>query len=115
MARAASGNSRTVRSVPGVVRVHEQGNNLGLGNQLGYQLEPLEVQLGGEVAEAGQVAAGSGETGDQAGRDRIADTGEDDRDRRGCAFRRQCRTPGGSHDHSNLAADGSVANAGSRS
>ena len=71
-----------------IVRVHEEGDHPGLGNQLGKQLEPLGHQLGGDVAEAREVAARSGETGDEAHPDRVADVGEDDRDRRGCAFRR---------------------------
>jgi len=37
---------------------------------LGQQLEPLRYQVDGEEAEACQVAAGPGETGDQAGCDR---------------------------------------------
>ena len=49
-----------------IVRVHEQGNHLGLGNQLGQQLEPLGRQLDDDVGEAREVAAGPGETGDQA-------------------------------------------------
>ena len=48
-----------------IVRVHEQGDHLGLGNQLGQQLEPLRHQLDGEDAEAREVAARPGETGDQ--------------------------------------------------
>src|SRR6516225_4296814 len=60
-----------VSSIRLVIRVHEQGNNFGLGNQLRQQLEPLGVQLGSAVAEPGEVATGPGETGDQAGRDRI--------------------------------------------
>ena len=54
---------------------------------LGQQLEPLRYQVDGEEAEACQVAAGPGETGDQAEFDRVASV-EDDRDRRGCIFRR---------------------------
>ena len=34
------------------VRVHEQGDHLGLGNQLGKQLKPLWVQIGSEEADA---------------------------------------------------------------
>ncbi len=73
------------------VRVHQQGDHLGLGNQLGQQFEPLRHQLDEEVAEAGEVAARPGETGDQPVLDRVVAAEEDDRDRRGCAFRRQCR------------------------
>ena len=55
-----------------IVRVHQQGDHPGLGNQLGQQLEPLGHQLGGEDADAREVAARPGETGDQADRDRVA-------------------------------------------
>src|SRR5712691_6566359 len=55
-----------------IVRVPEQGDHPGLRNQLGQQLEPLGIQLGGEVAEACEVAARPGETGDEAVRDRVA-------------------------------------------
>ena len=71
-----------------IVRVHEQGDHPGLGNQLGKQLEPLGHQLAGEDAEAREVAARPRETGDEADPDRVADAGEDDRDRRGRVFRR---------------------------
>ena len=35
-----------------VVRVHQQSHHPGLGNQLGEQFEPFEMQLGGEEADA---------------------------------------------------------------
>ena len=38
--------SLIMRSVAKSVRVHEQGDHLGLRNQVGKQLEPLEHQLG---------------------------------------------------------------------
>jgi hypothetical protein len=63
-----------------------------LGNQLGKQLEPLGHQLADEDAEAREVAARSGETGGPARRHRVAAAEEDDRDRRGCVFRRQYRS-----------------------
>ena len=37
--------------------------------------------------------------------DRVAADDEDDRDRRGCAFRRECRRGAARHDHVDLAAD----------
>src|SRR6202022_2637624 len=40
-----------------IVRVREQGDHAGLGNQLGQQLEPLRAQLGCHHAEARDVAA----------------------------------------------------------
>ena len=70
-----------------IVRVHEQGDYLGLGNQIGQQIEPLGHQLGSHDADARQVAARLCQVGDEAGRDRVADDG-DDRDRRGRTFRR---------------------------
>ena len=39
------------------VRVHQQGDHLGLGNQLGQQLEPLGRQLGVHIADAREVPA----------------------------------------------------------
>ena len=47
-----------------IVRVHEQGDHADLGNQLGQQLEPLWAQLGCHRADACEVAARPGETGD---------------------------------------------------
>ena len=96
-ARAASCMSRTTLSELDIGRVHKQGDHLDVGNQLGQQLEPLGVKLAAENADARQVAARTGETGDEAGRDQVAATEEDDRDRRGCTFRRcypsSCRLP----------------------
>ena len=116
LARAASCTSRMMRSARRIVRVHQQGDHPGLGNQLGQQLKPLGRQLAGEIAEAGEVAARPGETGDQAGLDRVAAADEDDRDRRGRAFRRQCRKrAAGVTITSTLRPTRSAANAGSRS
>jgi hypothetical protein len=50
----------------------EQADHTGLGNQLRPQFEPLGIQLDGEAAEAGEVAARPRETGDQAVSDRVA-------------------------------------------
>jgi hypothetical protein len=38
-----------------IVRVHEQGDNADLGNQLGKQLEPLGAELGRHRADAFEV------------------------------------------------------------
>ena len=46
-ARAASCASVIMRSASAIVRVHEQGDLAGLGNQFGKQLEPLGRQLDG--------------------------------------------------------------------
>jgi hypothetical protein len=51
-----------------IIRVGEQGNQLGLENHLGKQLEPLGHQLGGDPRD---VPAWPGETGDQASFDRV--------------------------------------------
>jgi len=71
-----------------IVRVHQQGDHLGLGNQLGQQLEPLGHQLDVHGTEAREVASRPGETGDQPGPDRVGDAVEDDRDCRSGALRR---------------------------
>jgi len=82
-----------------------RANHPGLGNQLGQQLQPLGHQLDEEESEAREVATRPGETGDQALLDRVA-AGEDDRDRRGLAFRRERgRGAAACHDHVDLAAD----------
>ncbi len=47
-----------------IVRVHQHGDHLGLGNQLGQQIEPLGHQLDGEDAKSRQVAS--------PGRDKLA-------------------------------------------
>src|SRR5438477_12805244 len=54
-------------------RIHEYGDDLGLRYQLRQQLKPLRHQLDYHVAEACDVAARPGETGDQALSDRIPD------------------------------------------
>jgi hypothetical protein len=47
-----------------IAGVHEQGDYFGLGNQLRKQLEPLGIELGSEDADAREVSARSGKTGD---------------------------------------------------
>ena len=42
-----------------IVRVHQQGDQPGLGNQLGKQLEPLGRQLAAEDAEAREIGRAS--------------------------------------------------------
>jgi len=76
-----------------------------LGNQLRKQIEPLGHQLDGEVAEAREVAARPGETGDETRLDRVVVASEDDRNRRSRIFRRQCRRIAGGCDYGNPAAD----------
>jgi hypothetical protein len=71
-----------------IVRVHQQGDHAGMGNRLGKELWPLGHQLDCHDADAGEVAAGPGETGDEAVLNRVAAGKEDDRNRRGRVFRR---------------------------
>ena len=99
-----------------IVRVHEQGEHANPRNQFGQQLEPFGRQLVGEDAEAREVAARPGETGNQTGRDGVIAAGEDDRDRRGRVFRRERRSvPPAAKITSTLRPARSAANAGSRS
>src|SRR5204863_6753369 len=97
-----------------IVRVHEQGNHPGLRNQLGNQLEPFWRQLDDEAAEAGEVAAWPGETGDQTVCDRVAAVEEDDRDRRGRALLRAPKTSLGAAIRSTLRSPRSAASAARR-
>src|SRR5437867_1761402 len=87
-----------------LLRVHEQGDLTGLGNQLRQQLEALGRQLDGDDADAREVALRPGEACDETGPDRIADE-EDDRDRRGCPFCGARRDSALGRDHVDLTAD----------
>ena len=49
------------------------------------------MQLDEEEADPREIAARPGETGNETGRDRVGAASEDDRDRRGCVFRREYR------------------------
>jgi hypothetical protein len=49
-----------------IVRVHQQGDHPGLGNQLGKQLEPFGHQLACHAGDAREVAAWPGEAADEA-------------------------------------------------
>src|SRR4051812_46093809 len=70
------------------VRVHQQGEHPNPRNQLRQQLKPLSRQsLAAELADPREVAARPREAGDQPVPDRIAAMPEDNRDRRGGAFR----------------------------
>jgi hypothetical protein len=89
-----------------VALVYQQGDHPGLGNQLGKQFKPLGRQLGDHECHAGEVAAWPGKSGDQAGRDRVAAAAENDRDRRGCVFRRERRNVAAlGHDQVDIAGD----------
>ena len=84
-------------------RINEQGDHAVLGYELGQQLESLGVKFALNEADSREVSVRPGETGDEACLDRVA-TDEDNRDRRGCIFRRQCRSDAACHDHVDLAA-----------
>src|SRR5229473_913519 len=83
-ARSFLHDSNLVLGTTRTARIHEQGDHRGLGYQLAQQLEALGDQLEEDVAEARKVAARPGETGDQAGADRVADAHE---------AKRRCITP----------------------
>ena len=89
-----------------IVRVHQQGDHAGLGNQLGKQLEPLGRQLGRRDADAGEVAARPGEAGDQAQLDRVAAVMKTIGIVEVALLRRACTGSAAvGHDHVDLAAD----------
>ena len=87
--RAASCTSRIIGLGSRIVRVHEQGDHLGLGSQLGKQLEPLGVQLVVRMLTPVRLPPGRARLATRPARDRVAAADEDDRDRRGRVFRRQ--------------------------
>ena len=88
-----------------IIRVDEQRHRLGLGYQLREQLKPLGCHLACHENHAREVAARPGETGDQAGRDRLG-SDEDDRDSRCRVFRCACRrNSAAGRDHVDPAAD----------
>jgi hypothetical protein len=100
----------TARETRPIIRQTSTGvevrpNHPGLRNQLGKQLEPLGVQLDVEAGDAREIAARPGETRDQPVANRVDANHEDDGDRRGRAFRRQCRREADCHDHVDLATD----------
>src|SRR6516164_8130761 len=69
------------------VRVQEQGDDLGLGRQLGQQLKPLGHQFAAEKGEAREVATRPSKAVDHAHSDWVAADEEDYRDCRSCRFR----------------------------
>ena len=87
-------------------RVHEEGDGLSPGDQLGKQFEPFRIQLSGEEAHASDVGARSAKARDQALPDWVADTAEDDRDRRSRTLRSERRVGAACRcDHVDLAVD----------
>ena len=75
-----------------------------LGHQFMQKCQPLGDQLVVEKIDAGRVAAGPGEAGDETKLDRVLADAEDDRDRRCCSFGRKRGVAGGRGDHSYVAA-----------
>ena len=71
-------------------RCCEQCDRFHVRNQFGNQLKPLDQALRHKKADAGQIAAGAGEIVDEPFRDRVTNM-KNDRDRRGCRFRRELR------------------------
>ena len=99
----------------GPVRVQEKGDYFGFRNKLGQQFEPLRVQFAAENSDARQVTAWPGQTGNEAGRDQVTATEEDNRNRRGCSFRGCYSGVPPTTITSTLRSTKSAANAGSRS
>jgi hypothetical protein len=85
-----------------IVGVCEQGEQAGLGNKLGKQVELLGHQLPRHDADAREVATRPAETANEPISDRVA-CREDNWDRRGCAFRCHCRRCTAREDHVYLA------------
>ena len=88
-----------------IVRVYEQADHSGLGNQFGNEFDPLLHQLREHHADASEVAARPGEAGHQARRHRVAAAEEDDRDCRGRILRCKRRSIAGYHDEGDVVSD----------
>ena len=71
--------------------MHEQGNCGRLRYELTQQLQPLRAQHTGKKGHARNIATRLIKTSHQALSDRIAPTGKNDWDRRGCGFGRDRR------------------------
>ena len=72
---------------PRIVRVHQQGELGGSGNELVQQLQPLRFELRVGRGDPGGVAAGTVEARDQAGDNGIDSGRENDGDGSGCRHR----------------------------
>ena len=75
-----------------IVWVHQHCDDAGLRNHLRKQLETLGCQFGHHHSDAGQVAARSRETRDEAALDRVPTADEDDRNRGGRVLCRSSRS-----------------------
>jgi hypothetical protein len=102
---AAAAASAAKVACAGKRRIDEHRDALGLGDGLDEQLEHLAVHAGAEASEAGHVAPGAAEIGDQGRSDRIADEIEHDRYRGGRGLRGNGRWRPGSDDQVELALD----------
>jgi hypothetical protein len=67
--------------------------------------QPLGHDLLDEKIDAGRIAAGLGEASYKTKRDRVLANAEDDRNRCGCSFRRQCGQVTKRGHHSDLSAN----------
>src|SRR6516162_6964398 len=72
-------------------RIDERGDGARIGKQLVQQLQSLATELGVQRGDAGEVATGLVQTGNEADLDRIGAGDEDDRNGCGCSLRRDCR------------------------
>jgi hypothetical protein len=67
------------------------------------QLQPLAGQFAAEKVDAGQIAAGAGQTGDHTEPDRVLAGDRNNRDRRRCRLDHRRDAVAGRRDHVDLA------------
>ena len=88
-----------------VGRIDKHGHASGCGHQLMQELQPLCHQLGTEEIDTSEVAARSGEAGDETEPDRVFGGEEDDRNRGGRGLGRQCHSGAATcYDHGDRSA-----------
>jgi hypothetical protein len=86
--------------------IDQDCDDLCVWYQFRKQFEALRVQLARQNADPGQVAAGTGHAGNQAGSDGIGTSLEHNRDRRdGILGRERCNHAAVRCDHVDVAAD----------
>ena len=88
-----------------IVRVHQHGDDRGVGNELVQQLQSLRREQIGEESDARDIAARPVEARDKSVLDRVAAETEDDRDRCGRRLGRERRDRSDCGDHGHLTAD----------
>ena len=98
-----------------IVRVHEHGDDGGIGNELVQQLQSLRREQIGEEGDARDIAARPVEAGDKSVLDRVAAETEDDRYRCGRGLGRERRDGVLAAITATRRRTRSAANAGSRS